>query len=139
MINYDDPQSWIEMATPEGIAFSLVYMAAWFIHLAAAYFATKGWVIGQHLFAQSSPFHIFHCVIEQKFWTICVGNLANVCFLIVIPFYIINEHGSSTGWKEPIFLVFHVTSSVTTLIWHYFAVNEIKQEVEKRKNENPRR
>lgn len=108
------------------MTYASFYILSWLLHLFALYYGLKAWHIGDKLFCESSFLQFFHCDIERKFWTVCIGSISNAVFIFIIPFYIIELNGSATGWMEPWFNVFHIASALVTAIWHHSTYNDLK-------------
>ena len=104
---------------------TVFYVTSWLFHLLAFYYGLKAWYTGDKYFCDSSVLHFFKSRIERKFWTVCLGTLSNAIFLILIPFYMVEFGGNSTGWMEPWFNVFHLSSAIGTAIWHHMTYEEL--------------
>ena len=105
----------------------IAYMVASILHGVALYFGLRTIYIGQDLFVNSCPMRFFSSEIEQKFWTVCIGSISNMFFLMALPLYIVTYHGEATGELEPVFLIAHVTGAFSTVIWHSLACRRIKE------------
>ena len=116
---------------------TVLYIITCFFHGIGLYYGLMTWYKGQSLFINSSPLHIFKSKIEQKFWTVFIGSMSNVAFLVALPLYIIIYNGSSVGDLEGIFIVAHILSAFATMIWHYRSYDDIKRWVSDEGNNIP--
>ena len=105
--------------------FEFLYIVSSLLHLIAFYYGIKAWHAGQDMFMNSSPLNFFKSKLERKFWTVCVGTYSNVLFLIALPSYVIIYNAEGVGALEGVFVFAHITSALTTAIWHNLAFHYI--------------
>ena len=107
--------------------FVTFYSLTILVHAFALYYGLSSWKIGEKYFIGSCVTNLFKSRIEQKFITICIGTLANILFLVVMPLYMVQYNKVGAMHLEPFFVVFHVLSGFATALWHYITYNDIKK------------
>ena len=103
-----------------------LYGLSFLLHCVALVFGFLAWREGDALFQETNVMHFFKSRTERKFWTVCIGTMSNFIFIIIMPFYILKYNANATGWMEPWFNVFHLSSAFVTVIWHHMTYEELK-------------